>query len=88
MKHLYINKKAKLIIAIIYMVAFLLPYSVGARLLFVVIALLVLSVTKIAIDVYKSIIHSQKHFDTMQRKREAANREKIIETCNYIYNNL
>lgn len=88
MKHLYITKKAKLISAAIFMVAFLLPYSVSTRLLFVVIALLVLSAVKISIDIYKSILHSQKHFETMQRKKEAANREKIIETCNYIYNNL
>lgn len=88
MKHLYTNKKAKLILATVFAVAFLLPYSVGTRLLFVVIALLALSAVKISIDVYKSIVHSQKHFETMQRKREAANREKIIETCNYIYNNL
>lgn len=88
MKHLYINKKEKLILAIIFMIAFLLPYGVGTRITFMIIALLILSAVKIAIDVYKSIIHSQKHFETMQRKREAANREKIIETCNYIYNNL
>lgn len=88
MKHLYITKKAKLILATVFAVAFLLPYGVGTRITFMIIALLILSVTKIAIDVYKSIIHSQKHFETMQRKREAANREKIIETCNYIYNNL
>lgn len=88
MKHLYITKKAKLILATVFAVAFLLPYGVGTRITFMIIALLILSAVKIAIDVYKSIIHSQKHFETMQRKREAANREKIIETCNYIYNNL
>ena len=88
MKHLYITKKAKLILATVFAVAFFLPYGVGTRLLFVTITLLALSVTKIAIDVYKSIIHSQKHFEAMQRKKEAANREKIIEMCNYIYNNL
>lgn len=88
MKHLYITKKAKLILATVFAVAFFLPYGVGTRITFMIIALLILSAVKIAIDVYKSIIHSQKHFETMQRKREAANREKIIETCNYIYNNL
>lgn len=85
---LHINKKEKLILAIIFMVAFFLPYNLIARLLFVVIALLILTICKIAIDIYKSILHSQKHFETMQRKKEAANREKIIEMCNYIYNNL
>lgn len=85
---LNINKKEKLILAIIFMVAFFLPYGVMARLLFAIIVLLILSTIKIAIDIYKSILHSQKHFETMQRKKEAANREKIIEMCNYIYNNL
>ena len=78
----------KTITTIIFLIAFFLPYGVGTRITFMIIALLILSAVKIAIDVYKSIIHSQKHFETMQRKREAANREKIIETCNYIYNNL
>lgn len=85
---LHINKKVKLILAIIFMVAFLLPYGVVTRITFVAIALLILTICKIAIDIYKSVLHSQKHFEAMQRKREVANRKKIIETCNFIYNNL
>lgn len=85
---LHINKKEKFILATVFMVAFLLPYSVITRIAFVIIVLLVLSVTKISIDIYKSILHSQKHFEKMQRKREVENRKQIIETCNYIYSHL
>lgn len=85
---LHITKKEKLILAIIFMIAFLLPYSITVRVLFIIVSLLILSGVKIMIDVYKSIIHSQNHFEKMQRKREVENKKQIIETCNYIYNNL
>lgn len=88
MKHLYITKKAKLILATVFAIAFFLPYGVGTRLLFVTITLLALSVTKIAIDVYRSIVHSQRHIEAMERKREIENRKNIIATCNYISEHL
>ena len=49
---LHINKKEKFILATVFAVAFFFPYGVVARIAFVAIMLLILSVIKIAIDIY------------------------------------
>lgn len=85
---LNINKKAKLILVTVFAVAFFLPYNLIARILFLASCILLFALCKIIIDVYKSILHSQKHIEAMERKREIENRANIIATCNWISEHL